>query len=176
MTNKLLVSSGVFAIFILLAISSGVSISADGTTTHQSISTNTHGFAFTDNCCPDVSLNLNGTITTNTNGTMELSQQNGSIAINSTNYKLQFTPSGKLTAETVEGNCSSGITYQQDGNVSLTTNDGTILKGSGEYSWGIVPSCSDYKDSFTNFSGKVQDLAGQAAEFYTGTDLLPDIQ
>lgn len=175
MTNKLLVPSGVFAIFILLAISSGVSISADGATT-QSISTNTHGFAFTDNCCPDVSLNLNGNITTNTDGTMELSQQNGNIAINSTNYKLQFTPSGKLTTETVESNCSSGITYQQDGNVSLTTNDGTILKGSGEYSWEDMSSCSGYKDSLTNFSGKVQDLAGQTTEFYTGADLLPDIQ
>lgn len=176
MTNKLLVPSGVFAIFILLAIHSWVSISADGATTQQSISANTHGFAFTDNCCPDVSLNLNGNITTNTDGTMKLSQQNGNIAINSTNYKLQFTPSGNVTTETVEGDCSSGITYQQNGTVSLTANDGTVIKGPGEYSWGTVPSCSDYKDSFTNFSGKVQDLAGQTTEFYTGTDLLPYIQ
>lgn len=175
MTNKLFVSSGVFAIFILLAISSGVSISADGATT-QSISANTHGFAFTDNCCPDVSVNLNGTITTNTDGTIELSQQSGSIALGSADYKLQFTPSGKLTTETVVDGCSSGITYQQDGNVSLIGNDETVIKGSGEYSWGAFPNCSSDKHSFTNFSGKVQDLAGQATEFYTGTDLLPNMQ
>jgi hypothetical protein len=176
MTNKLLVPSGVFAIFILLAISSSVSILADGATTQQSISANTHGFAFTDNCCPDASLNLSGSITTNTDGTIELSQQSGNIAIGSTDYKLQFTPSGKLTTETVGDDCSSGITYQQDGNVSLVGNDGTVIKGSGVYSWGAVPNCSGDKNSFTNFSGKVQDLTGQTTEFYTGTDLLPDIQ
>ncbi|MGB6464227.1 MAG: hypothetical protein WA799_06430 [Nitrosotalea sp.] len=136
MTNKLLVPSGVFAIFILLAISSSVSILADGATTQQSISANTYGFAFTDNCCPDASLNLNGNITTNTDGTIELSQQSGNIAIGSTDYKLQFTPSGKITTETVGDDCSSGITYQQDGAVSLVGNDGTVIKGSGEYSWG----------------------------------------
>ncbi|MGI0047656.1 MAG: hypothetical protein ACREBB_10795 [Nitrosotalea sp.] len=175
MKNKLLVPSGVFAIFILFAISSGVPIFADGTA-QQSISANTHGFAFTDICCPDVSLNLNGNITTGTDGTMELSQQNGNIVIGSTDYKLQFTPSDKITAETVGDDCSSGITYQQDGEISLVGNDGTVIKGSGEYSWGAVPDCSSDKHSFTNFSGKVQDLTGQTTEFYTGTDLLPDIQ
>ncbi|MDE1827187.1 MAG: hypothetical protein KGH83_06320, partial [Thaumarchaeota archaeon] len=100
------------------------------------ISANTHGFAFTDNCCPDVSVNLNGNITTNTDGTIELSQQSGNIALGPNDYKLQFTPSGKLTTETVGAGCSSGITYQQDGNVSLIGNDGAVIKGSGEYSWG----------------------------------------
>lgn len=176
MTNKLFVSSGFFAIFILLAISSGVSISADDTTAQQSMSTNTHGFAFTDNCCPDVSVNLNGNITTNTDGTIELSQQSGSIVLGSADYKLQFVPSGKLTTETVADGCSSGITYQQDGNVSLIGNNGTAIKGSGEYSWGAFPDCSSDKHSFTNFSGKVQDLAGQTTEFYTGTDMLPNMQ
>lgn len=176
MTRKLFVPSGVFAIFILLAISSSVPISADGATTQQSMSANTHGFAFTGNCCSDVSLDLNGTITTSTDGTMILSQQSGNIAIGPTDYKLQFVPSGKVTAETVGNDCSSGITYQQDGQVSLVGNDGTVIKGSGQYSWGAVPDCSGEKHSFTNFSGKVQDLAGQATEFYTGTDLLPDVQ
>lgn len=174
MTRKLFVPSGVFAIFILFAISSSAPISADGTT-QQSISANTHGFAFTDNCCSDVSLDLNGTITTNTDGTMILSEQSGNIAIGPTDYKLQFVPSGSVIAETVGSDCSSGTTYQQDGQVSLVGNDGTVIKGSGQYSWGAVPDCSGEKHSFTNFSGKMQDL-GQPTEFYTGTDLLPDVQ
>lgn len=176
MTRKLFVPSGVLAISILLAISSSMPISADGATTQQSIATDTHGFAFTDSCCSDVSLDLNGSITTNTDGTMILSQQSGNIAIGPADYKLQFVPSGKVTAETVGNDCYSGTTYQQDGQVSLVGNDGSVIQGSGQYSWGAVPDCSGEKHSFTNFSGKVQDLAGQATEFYTGTDLLPDVQ
>lgn len=179
MTNKLFIPSGIIAILTLLSIIPVMPASAGDATMQQVISTSINGFAFTNNngCCPDVSVYLGGNMVTGTDGTITLSQQSGSITIGSTTYKLQFIPSGKLGTEIInDNNCSSGITYQQDGTVDLIGNDGTVIKGSGVYSWGTGPSCSGEKNSFTNFSGKIQDSVGQTSEFYTGTDLLPNIQ
>lgn len=176
MAKKLFISSGVLAIFLLLAVNTAAFASADDTT-KQTIYASMNGFAFTnDGCCPSVSTNLTGGIVTSPDGTINLSEQTGNSTIGSTIYKLEFMPSGKMNTETVADNCSSGTTYQQDGDLSLVGNNGTIIKGSAVYSWGTFSNCSGDKNSFTNFSGKIQDSTGQSVEFYTGTDLLPIIQ
>ncbi len=176
MTKNLPVLSGVLAIFVLLACDAVALVSADDATA-QTISASMNGFAFTNSgCCPDVSTSLNGTIVTNSDGTVNLSEQNGSATIGSTTYKLEFAPSDKVSISTVTGNCSSGTTYQQNGDLRLVGNNGTIIKGSAVYSWGNLPDCNGNQHFFTNFSGNIQDSTGQPIEFYTGTDLLPAIK
>ncbi|SRR5579885_1324340 len=175
MTRKIFIASGIFVIFISLYLNA-ISYAVVDDTAKQPIYTSMDGFAFTnDGCCPKVSTNLNGEATIDSDDTMELLQQSGTIIIGSTIYSLEFTPTDKTTKEIVNNDCSSSITYQQDGEINMVGSDGTVIKGSGEYSWGTYPSCSDEKHSFTNFSGKVQDASGQSIEFFTGTDLLPII-
>lgn len=167
--------SGILTIFVLLAVSTTTLASADNAET-KTISTSMNGFAFTnDGCCPSISTSLNGEIVTNTDGAITLLEQSGSVTIGSVNYKLEFTPSDKITISTVTGDCSAGTTYQQNGDLSLVGDNGTIIKGSAVYSWGTLPNCSG-NQQFSNFSGKMQDVTGQPVEFYTGSDLMPDVQ
>ena len=173
---KQIIASMTLVIFVSLAMNPTMYVAADNTTT-QTISASMDGFAFTnDGCCPHTSLSISGEITTNTDGTMDLSQQSGSITIGSTTYQLEFIPSGKITKEIVSNDCSSSSTYQQNGEMNMVGNNGIVIKGTGVYSWGTFPSCSDDKNSFANFSGKIQDSTGQPIEFYTGTSSLPTIQ
>lgn len=176
MTRKLVIASGALVIFISLVLNLPIYAVVDNAA-KQTISTNINGFAFTnDGCCPDVSTNLSGEMIIDTDGTMKLSSQSGSITIGSTDYKLEFMPTDKMTEEIVSNGCSSNPTYTQDGEINMVGNNGIVIKGSGTYSWGTFPSCSDDKHSFTNFSGKMLDPSGQPIEFYTGTDSLPIIQ
>lgn len=173
---KQIIASVTLVIFISLAMNPTMFAVADNTTT-QTISASMDGFAFTnDGCCPYTSSSINGEITTNTDGTMELSQQSGSITIGPTTYQLEFIPSDKITKEIVNNDCSSSTTYQQNGVMNMVGNNGIVVKGTGVYSWGTFPTCSDDKNSFANFSGKIQDSTGQPIEFYTGTNSLPTIQ
>ncbi len=172
---KQIIASVTLAIFLSLGLNP-ISTFAESTST-QTISANMAGFAFTnDGCCPDVSSSLGGKIITDTDGTIMLSQQSGSITIGSATYQLEFNPSDKTTKETVSNDCPSSFTYQQNGVISMIGSNGTVFKGSGVYSWGTYPSCFDDKNSFTNFSGSIRDSAGQPIEFYTGTDSFPSIQ
>lgn len=173
---KQITASMTLVIFVSLAMNPTMSVVADNIT-KQTISASMDGFAFTnDGCCPHTSSSISGEIMTNTDGTMGLSQQSGSITIGSTTYQLEFIPSGKITKEIVSNDCSSSPTYQQDGEMNMVGNNGMVIKGTGVYSWGTFPSCSDDKNSFANFSGKIQDYTGQPIEFYTGTSSLPTIQ
>ena len=175
MRKNLLVLPAILTIFILLAVNTTTLASADNAET-KTISASMNGFAFTnDGCCPSISTSLNGEIVTSTDGVTTLLEQSGSVTIGSVNYKLEFTPSDKITASTVTGDCSTGTTYQQNGDLSLVGDNGTIINGSAVYSWGTLPSCSG-NQQFSNFSGKMQDSTGQPMEFYTGSDLMPEVQ
>ncbi len=174
---KQIIASVTLVVLISLALNPTIFAMGDSTT-RKTISANMEGFAFTnDGCCPDVSLSINGEIITNKDGTLELSQQSGSITIGSvTIYQLEFNPSGKITKEIVNNDCTSGTTYQQNGQIILFGNNGSVFKGLGVYSWGTFPGCSGNEQSFVNFSGTFQDSKGQSTEFYTGRNLSPTIQ
>ena len=174
MNGNIILPATVFALIVLV----GPAIPTFASTTVQQIlSPNMSGFAFASSgCCPDVSTNLNGIVVTSNDGTMESLQQSGTITIGTDNYNLQFNPTGKLEVQTFNNSCSSRRTYNQDGLIILTGNDGTIIKGSGKFSWGSSPDCSGGTYTFTNFSGHLTDSAGQITNFYTGTDLLPSFQ
>ena len=162
---------------VLLGINPAIPALASGTTPLQITSPNLKGLAFTPTgCCPDVSTNLNGNIVTSTDGKMNLLQQNGGITLGSTSYSLQFTPTQNLAVQSFSEGCASGTTYSQFGEIELTRSDGTIIKGTGTFSWGISLDCNSSTYTFTNFSGEVQDSMGQTTKFFTGTDLLPSIQ
>lgn len=176
MRNKL-ISSTILSVAVLLAINPAMPALASGTTVQQFTSPDMRGLAFASTgCCPDVSTNLNDNVITYTDGTMEFLQQNGTIIIGTTSYNIQFTPTDKLDVQSFSTSCSSGTTYTQDGQITLTGTDGTIIKGSGKFSWGSSPDCFGGTYTFTNFSGHVEDSADQTTNFYTGTDSLPVFQ
>ncbi len=140
MTRKLIIASGALVIFVLLVLNQPMHAAADDTV-KQTIFSNMDGFAFTnDGCCPEVSTSLNDEIIMYTTGTMQLLQQNGNITIGSTTYKLEFVPTNKTIKETVSNDCESSTTYQQEGEISMVGDDGTKIKGSGEYSWEPIPA------------------------------------
>lgn len=168
-------ASVTLAICISLALNPIFAL-ADSATT-QTMSSSMGGFAFTNGgCCQDTSSSMNGKMMTDTDGTIILLQQTGTIKIGSQTYQLEFNPSNKTTKEMVSDDCSSSPTYQQSGEIIMVGNNGTIFSGSGVYSWGTFPSCSGDKNSFTNFSGSTQDSVGNPIEFYTGTSSLPQFQ
>lgn len=177
MRSNLLEQSAILSVVVLLAINPAMPALASGTTVQQFVSPTMRGFVFASSgCCPDVSTNLYGNVATGTYGTMELLQQSGTITIGTTSYSLQFIPTDKLYIQSFSDGCSSGTTYNQGGEIKLTGSDGTIIKGSGKYSWGSFPDCSGGTYTFTNFSGEIEDSMGQSTNFYTGADSLPAIQ
>ena len=162
---------------VLLAINPTMPALASGTAQLQVTTPNLKGLAFTPTgCCPDVSTNLNGDIVTSVDGKMNLLQQTGSVTLGLTSYNLQFTPTGNLSIQPFIEGCSSGTTYSQDGELKLTASDGTVIKGTGTFSWGASLDCTSSTFIFTNFSGDIQDSMGQTTKFFTGTDSLPSIQ
>lgn len=167
----------VLPMIVFIAINPAIPVLASNTEMQQVILPSMNGFAFTsDGCCADVSTNLNGYIVTSSDGIRNLSQQSGEIKIGSTGYNIQFTPNTKLNIQPVNNGCSSGTTYNQSGEIELTGSDGTIIKGTGQYSWGTFPDCSGGMYTFTNFSGSIQDSTGKMTKFFAGTDMLPSLQ
>jgi hypothetical protein len=161
---------------VLTAINLAMPALALSTGVQQVISPGMKGFALTsDGCCPEVSSNLNGKIATGADGTRNLLQQSGTITIGSTPYNIQFTPN-KSDVQAVNNGCSLGTIFNQSGDIELTGSDGTIIKGTGVYSWGTLPDCSGGTFTFTNFSGEIRDSKDQMTKFFTGTDLLPTFQ
>ena len=162
---------------VLLVINPTMPVLASGTAQLQITTPNLKGLAFTPTgCCPDVSTNLNGNIVTSTDGKVNLLQQGGSITLGSTSYSIQFTPTQNLDVQSFSEGCASGTTYSQFGAIKLTGSDGTIIKGTGTFSWGTSLDCTGSTYTFTNFSGEIQDFMGQTTKFFTGTDSLPSIQ
>ena len=141
----------------------------------QHIAIDLNGFVVRFGCCPDTSVQMQGSIITESDGTMTLSSQIGSIMIGEKTYTLKFEPIGNVST-TPDDICLTSTSHEQPGVVELTGNDGIVLKGTGVYSWGTALGCPDGNASFTNFSGKFQDTQGQTIEFFTGTDSLPIIQ
>jgi hypothetical protein len=149
-------------------------LALDGTV--QQIHSELAGFTVMSDCCSNSTVHVQGNLITNSDGTVELSSQSGIVTIGSISYELKFEPTNKTTVTPETNVCTSGISYEQSGTMELTRNDGTILNGSGVYSWGHASGCPDGDSSFTYFSGNVQDNKGQTIEFFTGTDSLPIIQ
>jgi hypothetical protein len=176
MRTNLTISAIVLPMIVLLAINPAMPVLASSSML-QITSPYMKGLAFTPSgCCPEVSTNLNGNIVTDADGTMNLLQQSGSVMLGSTGYNLQFTPTGNLSIQQFSEGCASGTTYSQDGEIKLTGSDGTIIKGSGTFSWGTSLDCTSNTYTFTNFSGEIQDSMGQTTKFFTGTGSLPSIQ
>ena len=143
--------------------------------TVQKITTDLDGFVVMFGCCPDTSVQMNGNIITESDGTVTLSSQIGNIMIGEKTYVLKFEPIGNVST-THDDICLTSTNHEQPGAVVLTGDDGIVLKGTGVYSWGTALGCPDGDASFTNFSGKLQDIQDQTIEFFTGTDSLPIIQ
>ncbi len=144
--------------------------------TVQQIHSELTGFTVMSDCCSNSTVHVQGSLITQSDGTMKLSSQNGVVTIGSVSYELQFTSTNNTSVTSETNVCASGVSYEQSGDVELTGNDGTILKGSGVYSWGHASGCPDGDSSFTYFSGNVQSKQGQTIEFFTGNDSLPIIQ
>lgn len=144
--------------------------------TVQQIHSELAGFTVMSDCCSNSTVHVQGSLITQSDGTMKLSSQNGVVTIGSVSYELQFTSTNNTSVTSETNVCASGVSYEQSGDVELTGNDGTILKGSGVYSWGHASGCPDGDSSFTYFSGNVQSKQGQTIEFFTGNDSLPIIQ
>ncbi|MDC8453198.1 MAG: hypothetical protein LV477_09865 [Candidatus Nitrosotalea sp.] len=142
----------------------------------QQIHSELAGFTVMSDCCSNSTVHVQGSLITQSDGTMKLSSQSGIVTIGSVSYELQFTPTSNTSVTSETNVCASGVSYEQSGDVELTGNDGTILNGSGVYSWGHASGCPDGDSSFTYFSGNVQSKQGQTIEFFTGNDSLPIIQ
>src|SRR5574337_712299 len=142
----------------------------------QQIHSELVGFTVMSDCCSNSTVHVQGSLITQSDGTMELSSQSGVVTIGPVSYELKFEPTSKTTVTSETNVCSSGVSYEQSGEVELTGADGAVLKGSGVYSWGHASGCPDGDSSFTYFSGNVQNKQGQAIEFFTGHDSLPIIQ
>ena len=177
MRANLIIPAIILSVIVLMATNSVMPALASSSASLQISSPNLKGLAFTPSgCCPDVSTILNGNIVTNADGTMNLLSQSGSITLGSTSYSLQFTPTKNLDVQPFSEGCSSGTTYSQDGEIKLTSSDGTIIKGTGMFSWGTSLDCTSSTFMFTNFSGEIQDSKDQTTKFFTGTNSLPSIQ
>jgi len=177
MRTNLIIPAIVLPMIVLLVVNPAIPALALGTVPLQITSPNLKGLAFTPTgCCPDVSTNLNGNIVTSIDGKVNLLQQSGSVTLGSTSYRLQFTPTQNLDVQSFSEGCASGTTYSQFGEIELTGNDGTKIKGTGTFSWGTSLDCTSSTYTFTNFSGEIQDSMGQTTKFFTGTDSLPSIQ
>ena len=173
-TNMFLIVT-ILAIAAILTTNSVTPVSALGDTVQQ-IHAQLDGFTVLSNCCTTSTAHVEGDLITNSDGTMILSSQSGALTIGSTSYVLKFVPTSKIDTTPQTDACTSGIHFEQLGDVELTANDGTVLKGIGGYSWGSNLGCPDGDSSFTYFSGKFQDTSGQTIEFFTGTNSLPEIQ
>lgn len=174
MKNNMLSLTTILSIVVILTASGIMPVLAlDDTVQH--IATDLDGFVVMFGCCPDMSVQMQGSIITEHDGTVKLSSQIGSMIINEKTYSLKFEPIGNVST-TPDDICLTSTSHQQPGVVELTGNDGIILKGTGVYSWGTALGCSDGDARFTNFSGKFQNSTGQTIEFFTGTDSLPIIQ
>lgn len=143
--------------------------------TVQQMRTELNGFAILSDCCPVSSVHMEGNLITKYDGNMELSSQNGVLTIGTASYELKFVPTSKINITSETNVCTSETSYEQLGDVELTGNDDSTLKGLGVYSWGNALGCDDGDSSFTYFSGKFQDKTGQTIEFFTGTDSIPVI-
>ena len=144
--------------------------------TVQQIHSELAGFTVMSDCCSNSTVRVQGSLITQSDGTMELSSQSGVVTIGPVSYDLKFEPMSKTTVTSETNVCASGVSYEQSGEVELTETDGTVLKGSGVYSWGHASGCPDGDSSFTYFSGNVQNKQNQTIEFFTGNDSLPIIQ
>ncbi|HZS74769.1 MAG TPA: hypothetical protein VFA69_09755 [Candidatus Nitrosotalea sp.] len=167
--------TAILSIVAILTTSTIAPILALGDTVQQ-IHSELAGFTVMSDCCSNSTVHVQGSLITQSDGTMELSSQNGVVTIGSVSYALKFEPTSKTTVTPETNVCASGISYEQSGEVELTGTDGAVLKGSGVYSWGHTSGCPDGDSSFTYFSGNVQSKQGQTIEFFTGTDSLPIIQ
>lgn len=165
----------ILAIVAILTTNAVTPVSALSDTVQQ-IHSQLDGFSVLSNCCTNSTAHVEGDLITNSDGTMMLSFQSGVLTIGTTSYDLKFVPTSKIDATPLTDSCTSGTHFEQLGDVELTANDGTVLKGIGGYSWGTNLGCPDGDSSFTYFSGKFQDTSGQTIEFFTGTNSLPEIQ
>ena len=177
MRTNLIIPAIVLPMIVLLVINPTIPALALGTAPLQITSPDLKGLSFAPTgCCPDVSANLNGNIVTSTDEKTSLLQQSGSVTLGSASYNLQFTPTQNLDVQSFSEGCASGTTYSQYGEIELTGSDGTIIKGTGTFSWGTSLDCNSNTKTFTNFSGEIQDSMGQGTKFFTGTNSLPSIQ
>ena len=174
MKTNMFFMTTILSIVVILTASTTMPVLALGDTVQQ-ITTNLNGFVIQHGCCPDASVQIQGSIVTAPDGTMTFSSQSGSLLNGEKTYALKFDPTGSIITKS-DDICSSATSHEQDGVVELTGNDGIVLKGTGVYSWGTALGCPDGDASFTNFSGKFQDSQGQITEFFFGTDSLPVIQ
>ena len=165
----------ILSIVAILTTSTVTPVLALGDTVQQ-IETELNGFTVMSGCCPDSVVHVERNLITKSDGTMELSSQNGILTIGAISYDLKFEPTSKINITPETYVCTSVTSYEQPGEIELTGSDGTVLKGLGIYSWGNASGCPDGDSSFTYFSGKFQNKQGQTIEFFTGTDSLPIIQ
>ena len=174
MKNNMFSMATFLSLVVILAASTIMPVLAlDDTVQH--IATDLDGFVVKFGCCPDTSVQMQGSITTESDGTVILSSQIGNIMIDEKIYALKFEPIGNVS--TTSGDiCLTSTSHEQPGVVELIGGDGVVLKGTGVYSWGNALGCPDGDAGFTNFSGKFRDTQGQMIEFFTGTDSLPIIQ
>lgn len=142
----------------------------------QKIHAELNGFTVMSDCCHISDLHVEGNLTTNADGSMKLSSQNGVLSIGTASYVLKFAPTSKMNITPETDTCASGSSYEQLGDVELRVKNGTVLKGLGVYSWSNNMGCPDGDSSFTYFSGKFQDKLGQTIEFFTEADSLPIIR
>ncbi len=173
-TNMFLIVT-IVSIVAILTTNAVTPVSALGDTVQQ-IRAQLDGFTELSDCCTTTTAHVEGDLVTNSDGTTMLSSQSGVLTIGSTSYDLKFVPTSKIDTTPQTGGCTSETRFEQPGDVELTANDGTVLKGIGVYSWGNNLGCPDGDSSFTYFSGKFQDTSGQTIEFFTGTNSLPEIQ
>jgi hypothetical protein len=173
MKNNMFSMETILLVVILTASTIMPVLALDDTVQHIAIDLN--GFVVKFGCCPDTTIQIQGSIITEADGTETLSQQIGSIMIDKKTYALKFEPLGNASTSP-DDICLTSTNHVQHGVVELTGTDGIVLKGTADYSWGTALGCPDGDASFTNFSGKFQDPQGQTIEFFTGNDSLPIIQ
>lgn len=143
--------------FSLVAILSIVAVMTTSTVmpvlalgdTVQQIRTELDGFTVMSGCCTVSAVHVEGNLITTSDGNMELSSQNGVLTIGTVSYELKFVPTSKMSITSETDVCASGTSYEQLGDVELTGNDGSVLKGLGVYSWGNALGCHDGDSSFT---------------------------
>ncbi len=141
---------------VLLTVTLASPALAAGTTVQRIISPSLSGDACLDQPCLSpviASANFEGKIKTKPDGKQTLSQLSGTYTVDLAEYKLKIKPIGALNAFTFTGDCGTGYTNIQIGDVKLSKKGEKGIRGItfilwSQYTVTPAPSCGEV--SFAN--------------------------